>query len=219
MRTKKQYYRVKLDLIHLLSTHANFLLRLCLQLLSCFFSAPAYFVLISCSQMFNLILLTLILCRFLKARDLNVEKTIPMWEEMLNWRKEYGADTILQVFDTFTSALISVLFILIDGFLLELVTVQDFYFEELEEVLQFYPQGYHGVDREGRPVYIERLGQAHPNKLMRITTINRYLKYHVQEFERALHEKFPACSIAAKKRICTTTTILDVQGLVRLFYW
>ncbi|KAL6547025.1 hypothetical protein OROMI_022746 [Orobanche minor] len=143
------------------------------------------------------------LLRFLKARDFNIEKTIQMWEEMLNWRRDYGADTILE----------SAVFLNDESSCYQKLLFQDFYFEEMEEVLHYYPQGYHGVDREGRPVYIERLGKAHPSKIMRITSIERYLKYHVQEFEKALHEKFPACSIAAKRRICSTTTILDVQGL------
>uniref|UniRef100_A0A7N0U8R4 CRAL-TRIO domain-containing protein n=1 Tax=Kalanchoe fedtschenkoi TaxID=63787 RepID=A0A7N0U8R4_KALFE len=102
--------------------------------------------------------------RFLKARKFDFDRTLIMWSDMLHWRQEYGADSVLQ----------------------------DFIYKEYEEVQNHYPHGYHGVDKEGHPVYIERIGKG---------------------FERAFAEKFPACSIASRRHIDSNTTILDVHGV------
>ncbi|XP_061357779.1 phosphatidylinositol/phosphatidylcholine transfer protein SFH11 [Gastrolobium bilobum] len=125
------------------------------------------------------------LLRFLRMRDFDMSKSKDMFQHYLKWREDFQVDTL----------------------------AKEFKFTEYTEVKKCYPHGYHGVDRDGRPVYIERIGMVDLDKLMQVTTLERFIKYHVSEQEKTLGVRYPACSLAAKRHIASTTSILDVNGV------
>ncbi|XP_028762720.1 phosphatidylinositol/phosphatidylcholine transfer protein SFH11 isoform X2 [Neltuma alba] len=125
------------------------------------------------------------LLRFLRMRDYDILKAKEMFLSFLQWRTEFRVDMLHKEFN----------------------------FTEYTEVKKSYPHGYHGVDRHGRPLYIERIGMIDLKRLLEVTTIERYIKYHVAEQEKTLDVRYPACSLAAKRHIASTTTILDVNGV------
>eukprot|EP00357_Protocruzia_adherens_P022872 CAMPEP_0114979626 /NCGR_PEP_ID=MMETSP0216-20121206/4476_1 /TAXON_ID=223996 /ORGANISM="Protocruzia adherens, Strain Boccale" /LENGTH=384 /DNA_ID=CAMNT_0002340973 /DNA_START=215 /DNA_END=1369 /DNA_ORIENTATION=- len=125
------------------------------------------------------------LLRFLRARNFDMKKTLEMWRNFINWRKEFGVDDIAENFD----------------------------FHEKDAVKENYPHGYHKTDKLGRPIYIERLGSMNIKKVFEITTKERMLKYYVREYERVLTHKFPACEKATGRTVQQSFTILDMKGL------
>ncbi|XP_009763043.1 phosphatidylinositol/phosphatidylcholine transfer protein SFH11 isoform X1 [Nicotiana sylvestris] len=125
------------------------------------------------------------LLRFLRMRDYDLTKAKNMYLNYLKWREEFHVDALSEELN----------------------------FEEFNEVKNCYPHGFHGVDRYGRPIYIERIGMVNLNRLLEVTTIERFVKYHVTEQEKTLNWRYPACSLAAKKHIASTVSILDVKDV------
>lgn len=124
------------------------------------------------------------LLRFLRARDYDIPKAVAMFTAHLKWRQENDVDTVLTDFD----------------------------FNEREQYLAVYPQGYYNTDKKGRPVSIQHLGQINPKRIMQITSEDRMIRYHIQEYERFLRTIAPVCSRVAGRHIDQTMAILDVKG-------
>jgi hypothetical protein len=80
-------------------------------------------------------------------------------------------------------------------------------FPEEPEIRRLYPQGYHGVDKMGRPLYIERLGMVDVSKLLKTVNKERLLQFWVKEYEITLYERLPATGTRV------TCSILDVGGI------
>jgi len=126
-----------------------------------------------------------VLLRFLRARRFDVARAKEMLVAAEKWRKSFGVDGIVENFD----------------------------FKEKEEVNKYYPQYYHKMDKDGRPLYIERLGQLDMKALYAVTTQDRLLERLVAEYEKFLTERLPACSSAVGHPVETSCTILDLHNV------
>jgi hypothetical protein len=124
------------------------------------------------------------LLRFLKARNFDLDKATEMYLKHLKWRDENDVEDIL--FQTFP---------------------------EREQLLKFYPQGYHMCDKQGRPVYIQYLGGINVHKILAFTDEETVYRVFIQEYEKFLHFKLPACSEAQGRYIDTSLNIMDVKGI------
>lgn len=125
------------------------------------------------------------LLRFLRARKFDLKKAKAMFEACEAWRKLFGADTILS----------------------------DFHYKEKPLVAQMYPQYYHKIDKDGRPVYYEELGKVNLHKMLKITTQERMIKNLVWEYEVFSKYRLPACSRKLGHLVETSCTILDLKGI------
>ena len=65
---------------------------------------------------------------------------------------------------------------------------------------------------QGHPIYIQHLGRVDMSRIRQISTDERMVKYHIQEYERCLTQIFPICSKLAGRQIDKSFAIMDVKG-------
>ena len=64
---------------------------------------------------------------------------------------------------------------------------------------EHHSKGYMGVDKIGRPVYIEKSGRMNPDKVWEIIDEKTLVRNFMQSYEQVVKLQFFACSLVAKK--------------------
>ena len=101
--------------------------------------------------------------------------------------------------------------------------IQDFTFEQRAELQPHYPRGYCGVDKMGRPIYIEKSGFIKESEVRRIATggdatvemgdpnLPMWKEFY-QSYELLQKHIFMSCSATFQKQIMHTFSILDLSN-------
>ncbi|OQR82584.1 hypothetical protein ACHHYP_15755 [Achlya hypogyna] len=85
--------------------------------------------------------------------------------------------------------------------------------EKLEAIRHFNPQGFHGQDKDGRLVYIERTGYLDIEALLKVATPDDVLRAHVQKCEYKLNVLLPRQVAAAGTTAAKIVLIYDLENV------
>ncbi|XP_078520403.1 SEC14-like protein 5 [Lissotriton helveticus] len=126
--------------------------------------------------------------RFLRARDFNLDKAREMLCQSLTWRKQHAVDDILQ---TWRPPAV------------------------LEE---YYAGGWHYHDKDGRPLYILRLGQMDTKGLLKALGEEALLR-HVLSLNEEGQKRCEESTRRFFRPIWTWTCLVDLEGLNMRHLW
>ena len=79
--------------------------------------------------------------------------------------------------------------------------LEDFQYPELQDVKKYFDFCCHGIDKKGRPIYIEKMGAMDLTKLMQVTTAERLIQYLRFTHETRMKIRFPICSELCGRRV------------------
>ena len=147
----------------------------------------------------------MILLKFCRARDFEVDKVVEMMERHFQWRNR-------PLFQNPTPKM---------GSLSTHTPIADLYRVGIHPAIKakiplfkkFYPTGYHGTSRCGRPVYVDCIGKIDAGGLLSVATEEEVLEYFIAEGERRECERFPACTLSSGVLVESSIAILDLKGL------
>ncbi|XP_069502154.1 SEC14-like protein 5 isoform X2 [Ambystoma mexicanum] len=126
--------------------------------------------------------------RFLRARDFNMEKAREMLCQSLTWRKQHQVDDILQSWSA-------------------------------PAVLQeYYAGGWHYHDKDGRPLYILRLGQMDTKGLVKAVGEEAMLR-HVLSINEEGQKRCEESTHRFARPIWSWTCLVDLEGLNMRHLW
>jgi len=129
-----------------------------------------------------------VLLRFLRAREFSVEKGREMLSTSLIWRKKHGVDKILSEY------------------------------QEAPVIKNYFPGGWHHYDKEGRPVFLLRLGQMDAKGIIRSIGEEGLTKLVLQICEEGL-KLTEESAHRLQQPISTWTMLLDLDGLNMRHLW